>query len=172
MSWPAGLPSSADVRDEVEHVVDDLEREPVSGTEVGERLDVFARQVGHERPDATGGAEKGGRLAGDGCEIVLDGPVGVVGVLQLEELSLTQPPDGGGQQRGDLDTERRRQLGGTGQQEVTGENRPVVAPDGVHRLHRPSSGGVVHDVVVVERSQMHQFDRNRSADDLVGGGLI
>ena len=90
----------------------------------------------------------------------------VEGVLQLEHLALAQPADGGGEQPGDLGAERRGDLRRLGQQVVAGEDRLEVAPPGVDALDGAAGVGVVHDVVVVERAEVHQLHRDCTAHDL------
>jgi hypothetical protein len=90
--------------------------------------------------------------------------VEVEGVLQLEHLALAEPADGGGEQPGHLGAERRRDLGGLGQQEVAGEDRLEVAPAGVDAVDvrrwwpRPSRRRG-------RATQVDQLDRHAAVDD-------
>ena len=60
-------------------------------------------------------------------------------------------------------------LRGPGQQEVAGQDGLEVAPAGVDAVDGAADDGLVHDVVVVERAEVHQLDRHRAGDDLGGG---
>ena len=80
------------------------------------------------------------------------------------DLALAQPADGGGQQPGHLGAERGGDLRRPGQQEVAGEDRREVAPAGVDALDAAAGGGLVDDVVVVERAQVHELDGDAAPD--------
>ena len=97
-------------------------------------------------------------------EVRLLGAGQVERVLQLEHLALAQAPDSGGEQAGHLGAERRRDLRGLGEQVVAGEDRLEVPPAGVHALDGATGEGVVHDVVVVERAEVHELHRDGTAD--------
>ena len=154
----------------VEQVVDDLERHAEAAPEGGEGVDLGPGQLGDDAADATGRGQQRGRLAVDGGEVGLLGAAQVEGALDLEDLALAQLGDGGGEQPGDLGAERRRDLRRLGQQVVAGEDRLEVAPAGVHAVDRAPGRGVVHDVVVVERAEVHQLHRHRAEHDLRRGG--
>ena len=68
----------------------------------------------------------------------------------------------GREQPGDLGPEPRRDLGRPGKQEVAGHDRHEVAPAGVHALDAAAPGRFVHYVVVVERGQVHELNRDAS----------
>ncbi len=155
---------------EVEDVVDDLERETVGFAEVGDGVDVVAGQTTGQPADPARSGQQRGGLARDRGLVVLGGPAGVAGGLQLADLAVAQPGDGGGQQSRHLGAEGRRDLRCTRQEEVAGQDCPVIPPRDVHRRHAPSDLGVVHDIVVVERSDVHQLDGCGTGDDLVGYG--
>ncbi len=89
--------------------------------------------------------------------------------LKFLDLTVTELRDGGGEEAGNLRAERGGQFRGSAEQIVTGENCPVVAPLGVDAGHAAAGGGVIHDVVVVERSDVHELDRTTAVDDLEGG---
>ena len=91
--------------DDVEHVVDDLERHPVAEPEVGEAVDVLAGQVADDPTDPAGGGEERGRLALDGDEVRLDRAGGVVGVAQLVDLAVAEAADRRREQRRHLGAE-------------------------------------------------------------------
>ena len=88
----------------------------------------------------------------------------VVGVLQLAHLALAEPADGGGQQPGHLGAERGRDLRRLGEQEVAGEDRLEVAPAGVDALDGAPGDRLVHHVVVVERAEVDELDRDAAHD--------
>ncbi len=145
--------------DDIEDVVDNLEGHAVMLPEVGDGVDGRLVELAHDAADPTGRREQRCRLARDGS------PVGVLGAariehrLQLTHLALTQLGDGGGQQSGHVGAERRGDLRCPGQQEVAGQDGPQVPPPGVDRDDRSAGDRLIHDVVVVERSDVHQLDR-------------
>ena len=89
--------------------------------------------------------------------------------LKFLDLTVTELRDGGGEEAGNLRAERGGQFRGSPEQVVTGEDCPVVAPLCVDAGHAASGGGVIHDVVVVERSDVHELDRTTATDDFEGG---
>ena len=108
-----------------------------------------------------------GGLVGDRREVARLGARRVVGVTQLLDLALAQPPDRARQQTGDLGAERGGDLGRPRQQEVAGEDRLQVAPLGVHRLDTATHVGVVDHVVVVQRAEVHQLAGDAAAHHVV-----
>jgi len=56
-------------------------------------------------------------------------------------------------------------LGGLGEQEIPGEDGDRVVPPGVDRRAAAAHQGLVHDVVVEQRGQVGQLDRDRRLDD-------
>ena len=113
------------------------------------------------------GREQRGGLALDRALVALFGARDVEEVLQLEDLAAAQLADGGGEQRGDVGAERRGERRRPGEQEVAGEDRHDVVPAGVHARHAPPGLGLVDDVVVVERPEVHELDRHRAGDRVV-----
>ena len=163
---PGGLAQFGVGGGDVEEIVDDLERHAEAVAEGGERVDVVAGQFGHDAADAAGRAQQRGGLAIDRGEVGLFGALQIEGVLQFEDLALAQLPDGGGEQSGHLGPERSGDLGGLGQQIVAGEDGGEVAPASVDARDGAARGGVVHHVVVVEGTEVHEFDRHRAHDDV------
>ena len=90
-------------------------------------------------------------------------------MAELTDLALAQGPDRRGQQRRHLGAERGGDLRGPGQQEVAGHDGDEVAPAGVDAFDSPPGPGLVHDVVVVQRSQMDELHRRPPHHDRVGG---
>ena len=168
-SWPGELAELLLGADDVEDVVAELEEHAEAATEVGERVHLGARQAAGEGADAARRRHQGGGLAGDGGEVVVLGALGAEGGPHLGHLALTQPAQGVGQQAGDLGAERGGDLGRAGQEEVAGHDGHEVAPAGVHALDVAPHGGLVHDVVVVERGQVDELDGHRPLQ-VVGGG--
>jgi hypothetical protein len=152
----------------VEDVVDDLEDHPEGVAPRRQRLDGRAIEPGDDAGDARRRAVERGRLALDRHEVAVLRPSDVVGVAELLDLAFAQPPDGPGQQPGDLGPERRGDLGGPREQEVAGEDRLQVAPLGVDRLHPAPRVGLVDDVVVVQGAEVHELARHPAAHDVVG----
>ena len=153
----AGLAEVVVAGHDVEQVVDDLEGDAVGPPERGEGVDLVAGELGHEGPDAARRGEQGRGLALDGAVVALFGAGDVEGVLELGDLALAEAGDGGGQQRGHLRAEAGRDLRRLRQQVVAGEDGLEVAPPGVDALDEVPGGGLVHDVVVVQRAQVHQL---------------
>ena len=106
----------------------------------------------------------------DRGEVALLGPGHRVGVAEFLDLTLAQPADRASQQSGDLGAERCSDLGRPRQQEVAGEDRLQIAPPGVDRVDAASGLGLVHHIVVVQRPEVHQFTRDTTLHDIVGGG--
>ena len=125
-------------------------------------------QVADDAADAAGGGEQRRRLAVDRAP----GSRPRCGRrryarLELAHLALAQPADRGGQQPGHLGAQRRGELRRPGQQEVAGQDRPQVAPAGVHALDGAPGGGLVDDVVVVERADVDELDRHAAGHGVV-----
>ena len=62
---------------------------------------------------------------------------------------------------GDVGAERRRERRRLGEEEVAGEDRHDVAPAGVDARDAAAGLGLVDDVVVVERAEVDELDRDR-----------
>ena len=142
---------------DVEKVIGNLEDHAECLTELGERIDHRSIEVGDEAPDAGGGGEQRCRLAADAGEVTGFWPGRVVRVTQLFDLTFAQTTDGAGQQTCNFSAQRRSDLRGARQQEVTGENRLQVAPLRVHGLDTAPGVGFVHHVVVIERPGLYQL---------------
>ena len=132
-----------------------------------------ARRAPGEGADAARGGHQGGRLAGDGREVVLLGPVDLEGRTDLGDLALGRAAQGGGQQAGDLGAERGGDGRRAGQQVVAGHDGHQVAEPAVDALDVAPDGGLVDHVVVVERGQVDELDRDRrpSRSSSVGRAL-
>ena len=154
---------------DVQDVVHHLEGQPVVAAELGEGVHRRPIQPGYQAADATRGGQQRGGFALDGVGVGTLGAIGVAGVLQLPHLALAQPSDGGGQQPGHLGTQRCRKFRCPGQQEIAGQDGPQVAPLGVHAGHVAPNLGLVHHVVVVQRSQMDQLHRHTTGEHVIGG---
>jgi hypothetical protein len=136
----------------------------------GEGVHFDARQATGEGADAARGGHEGGRFPGDGGEVMVFGALGAEGGPDLGHLTLTELTQGVGEEAGDLGAERGGDLGRPGQKEVPGHDGHEIAPAGVDALDRPPHGGLVHDVVVVERGQVDELHGHRSLQ-VVGLGL-
>ena len=89
--------------------------------------------------------------------------------MDLADLALAQPGEGGGQQPGHLGPEAGRDAGGPSQQEVAGDDGHQVPPPVVDALDAPPGRGLVHHVVVVQRGLVDQLHRDRPEQDFLGG---
>jgi hypothetical protein len=153
--------------DDVEHVVHDLECDPVGLAVLREGVHVAAGQATDEGADSARRREQGGRLALDGMQVCGLRARDVVGRPELSDLSLAQPPDRGREQRSDLGAEGSSDLRGLGQQEVAGQDGGEVPPPCVHALDRSPGHCLVDDVVVVERPEVDELDRDAAAHCIV-----
>ena len=70
---------------------------------------------------------------------------------------------------GHLGTERRGDLRRLRQQEIAGEDGLEVAPLGVDGLHTATGGRFVHDIVVIQRTKVHQFTSDAALNSGIGG---
>ena len=75
---------------QVEHVVDDLERQPDVVAEIAERLDVLGCAVGEPRAELAGGAEQRGGLEGDNPVVDLAGEVVLLDGAGLQRFAFDQ----------------------------------------------------------------------------------
>ena len=164
---PGRLAELGFARGEVEDVVDDLERRAEPQAVGRRRIDEIAVVPGDQRPDAGRSREERRRLALDRGVVVVLGAVDLERRLELADLALAQAADRRGEEACDLGAEARRDLGSLREQEVAREDRLQVAPARVHALDRATGRRFVDDVVVVQRSQVHELDRRASHDRIV-----
>src|SRR5699024_4066657 len=68
-------------------------------------------------------------------------------------------------------TELRSHSGGLGEEQITGEDGYRIAPHLMRGRCPATHGSVVHDVVVVQRCQVDEFDGHGRVDDVVLLGL-
>ena len=122
------------------------------------RADVSGVEPTHDATNSGRRAEQRRGLAGDRGVVVVDRPVGVEQVLQFEHLAAAQFADRRTDQSGHLGAERRCEHRSLGEQEVAREDRHDVRPPRVHRLDVAARLGLVDHVVVVERTEVHEFD--------------
>ena len=85
----------------------------------------------------------------------------------LVQLALTQAFEGARVVGDHLGPQGGNQEGGAGEQDVTGQDRPVVAPQVLSRGHAATRGRRIHDVVVVQGRQVRELNRRRGSDDLL-----
>ena len=153
---------------QVEHVIDDLECHAVREAEAGETFQRPGVSARDQPADAARSGVQLRSLALDGQQVLVLGAAAVIDQLQLTHLPLAQPPDGGGQQRGHVGPQRRCELRRLGQQEIARQDRLEVPPAMVDGLDAASCLGIVHDVVVIQRAQVHQLHGHAAAHHLVG----
>ena len=65
----------------------------------------------------------------------------------------------------------RHELARTGEQQVSGQDRDVVAPHRVRARHPAAHVRAIHDVVVVQRTEVGHLERRGARDHVVGGAL-
>jgi len=90
---------------------------------------------------------------------------------RLVELPEAEPLERRRLQPHRLDAELGHDPGCAREQQVPGEDRDGVAPDGVRGRRPPAYGRGVHDVVVVERREVRQLDDDGRFEDLGPGGV-
>jgi hypothetical protein len=96
--------------------------------------------------------------------VVLDGVLTLGRADRLTDLPGAQPLEGARLQPHDVGAQIGRDVGGTGEEEVTGEDRDRVVPAGVGRGGAAAKLGLVHHVVVVERRQVGQLGHHGAGD--------
>ena len=99
-------------------------------------------------------------LSAMAAEVVLHAAVDPVDGADLGDLALAQAGERRGERRGDLGAERGGDLGRAGEQEVADDDGEQVAPAAVHADDVAPADRLVHDVVVVERGEVHELDRD------------
>src|SRR6185295_4709752 len=109
-------------------------------------------------------------LALDRREIRLLRARDVEQVLELEDLAAAQFADRRRQQSGDIRAQRGGEDRRLREEIVAGKDRGDVRPARVYRRYAAPGLGLVDDVVVVERSQVHELDRGSAGDDRGRGG--
>ncbi len=157
-------------RGEVENVVDNLEDHAVCRAVRGECVDDRAIVTGNQSTDASRSAVQRRGLAFDTCQVRLDRPRRVVGEAQFLDLALAQTTNRARKQTGDLGSERRRDFRRPREKKVTGENRLQVAPLRIDRLDTATRLGLVHDVVVVQRTQVDEFTGDSALNRVIRRG--
>ena len=153
---------------QIQDVVHDLEHHPVGVPTGRECLDMVPRQSGGDTADTGRGRKERGRLTINRGHILIDAAIEFELRGELRDLALHQSADGVAEQPGHLGAQRRRNLRRPGQQEIARQNGPVIAIAGVHRFDTPAHLGIVHDVVVIQRADLHQLDTAPTLNDVVG----
>ena len=152
---------------DVEKVVDDLEHDAVRLAVLGERVGQRRIEPGDQAADARRRRVQRCRLAADRRHVARLRSRRVVGVAQFLDLPFAQPADRAGEQTGNLGAERGGDSRGPRQQEIARENRLQVPPLRVDGFDAAPGAGLVHHVVVVERSGLHQFTSDPTLDRLL-----
>ncbi len=93
----------------------------------------------------------------------------MVSRAHLGHLSLTEPAQRVRQQLGDLHPKAGGDGGAPGQQIIAGDDGDEVPETAVDTLDVPPDGGLVDDVVVVERGEVDEFDRDPAHQFVLGG---
>ena len=102
-------------------------------------------------------------------EVFVLGPGDLEGGADLGDLPLAELAQRVGQEPGDLGAQTGGDLGRAGQQEVAGHDGHQVPEPAVDALDIAPDGGLVHDVVVVQRGQVDQLDGHPAEKVLLGG---
>ncbi len=154
---------------DVEDVVADLEDHAEAVPELGAGVDLGGREAAGQRPDAARRRSERRRLAADRREVVLAAAPGLEGGAHLGHLALAQAAQRVGQQFGDVDAEAGGDGGAAGQQVVAGDDGHQVPETAVDALDVAPDGRLVDHVVVVERGQVDQLDRDPAHQVVLGG---
>ena len=157
------------LRREVDHVVDQLERDADAAAEGGERLAGVIGGVREGGAPLRSGRDERARLVLEHLQVVVDRVLvglGADGLVQLaehealEHLRLPEDP-GGALDAGD-------QLARPREQQVAREDRDGVAPHLLGGGDPAPLRRLVHDVVVVQGADVEDLDRLRRRHDVVG----
>ena len=84
-------------------------------------------------------------------------------------MALAELGDRGGEQAGDFGAKVGCQFRCPTQQIVARQDGSQVAPLGIDALDAAAGGGVVHDVVVVQRTDVHEFHGTAATDHVDRG---
>jgi hypothetical protein len=96
-------------------------------------------------------------LGGEHLEVVRDRVVARLGPHGLPDLPGDQPLEGLRLDAHRLRSEVGQQVRRAGEEQVTGEDRDAVGPPAVGAGRTAPDGGLVHDVVVVQRGEVGQL---------------
>ena len=154
----------------VQHVVEQLEREPDALAELAQQRDVPARG---QRAQLAGGAEEPGGLQIAAAQIALARGLQLPGVLALQQFALDQRRRGVREHTHRLDRAAARELRERAREQQVAGGGGDRAPGGGHhrRPAAPQHRGIQH-VVVHERRAVHQLDRDRRAQRSVAPGRV
>jgi hypothetical protein len=151
-------------RREVHHVVGELEGQAEALAVGAERLDVVLRGVGQQSAEPARRRDQRRGLAADHLEVVgfapLQGPRGV----DLADLPVAEDGDRVGEEPADVRPEIGGDLRRPREQVVAGEDRHRVIPALVRGRHAVARVGFVDHVVVVQRRDVRELDRDRPLD--------
>ena len=152
----------------IDDVVGDLENRPDDRADPGQSLDLIGVGTGERPTELPGGGDQAGGLLRDHLQVVRDGIVGVTGTLGLAHLTGDQQGECLGDDAHRVGTKLGYQSGRRREQIITGQDRNVVAPAGICRRNAAAHLGLVHNVIVIQRGQVHQFDNRTRNGDLPG----
>ena len=127
------------------------------------------RQPAGERADPARRRGERGGLAADGGEVVVAAAADLEGGAHLGHLALAQTTQGVGEQRGHLGAQARRDGGAARQEVVAGHDGHQIPEATVDALHVAPDRRLVDHVVVVQRGQVHELDRDGSHQVVLGG---
>lgn len=96
---------------------------------------------------------------------MLEGVGALDGAGGLLDLAADEPGERAGLDPDGLGAEVGEQVGRAGEQVVAGEDRAGVVPPDVRGLAAAPDGRLVHDVVVVQRAEVGEFDDDRGRDE-------
>jgi hypothetical protein len=113
----------------------------------------YSDGVREEDAGLSGCRDQRSGLVGQHLEVELDGVLAGLSADRLVHLSEHETLERVGLQTDRALADLRHELARAREQEVAGEDRDVVAPDGVRAGHPATHVRAVHDVVVVERAR-------------------
>ena len=166
-----GLAGLVGLGGHVEDVVGELEGGADDLAVGGQCLLDLAGRAAEAGAVASGGGDQGAGLAGDHVEVVPQRVLVGAGRDGLEDLALDEPGEGLGLDAHRVGAQARGQLGGAGEEEVTGEDGDQVVPAGVGRVGAAAQVGLVHHVVVVERAHVGDLDDAGRREHLLAARL-
>ena len=139
---------------------------PTSSPNAVSAVDQGVVDAGEARPEPGGGGDQRAGLVGQHAEVVGDRVLAGLGADGLLDLAGDQPLERLRLDPHGLRAEVGEQVRRPGEQQVAGQDGDAVGPPAVGAGRTPPHGGLVHDVVVVQRRQVGQLADHGRPDHL------